>query len=123
MLLTNQQIYSYATNLANVNFDTVALPIKISFYLIKNKKLLIELAQEIDKSREQILNQYGTLSTDKTQYIIDSAKKEQAQTAMNELFSLPQEVQIYTVSLDAFVQDNTLTPSQMEAIMFMIEEE
>ena len=52
MLLTNQQIYSYATNLANEEFHNVALPVKISFYLIKNKKLLMELAQEIDKGRE-----------------------------------------------------------------------
>lgn len=122
MLLTNQQIYSYATNLANEEFNNVALPVKISFYLIKNKKLLMELAQEIDKGREQILNQYGTLSEDKTQYIINSAQSEQAQTAMNELFNLSQEVQIYTVPLNAFGCESLLTPAQMEALMFMIEE-
>lgn len=122
MLLTNQQIYSYATNLANEEFYNVALPVKISFYLIKNKKLLMELAQEIDKGREQILNQYGTLSEDKTQYIINSAQSEQAQTAMNELFNLSQEVQIYTVPLDTFGCESLLTPAQMEALMFMIEE-
>lgn len=122
MLLTNQQIYSYATNLANEEFHNVALPVKISFYLIKNKKLLMELAQEIDKGREQILSQYGTLSEDKTQYIINSAQSEQAQTAMNELFNLAQEVEIYTVPLDTFVGESLLTPSQMETLMFMIEE-
>jgi len=41
---------------------------------------------------------------------------------MNELFNLTQEVQIYKVNLNAF-GDISLTPGQMQALLFMIDEE
>lgn len=122
MVLTNEQIYTYAMRLAQINFNEVILPVKANFYLIKNKNLLIELAQEIDKSRESILNQYGHLSEDNAQYIIEPNKKEEAQKALNELLNLSQEVQIYKVPLGIFTNENIMTHAQMEAIMFMIEE-
>jgi hypothetical protein len=79
MIVTNSQIYFYANNLMT-NFVTneLKLPIKINFYLIKNKNLLIQLAQELDKNRADILNHYGVLSDDKTSYIIPPEKVEAA---------------------------------------------
>lgn len=124
MILTNNQIYSYANNLTtNFVANELKLPIKINFYLIKNKNLLVQLAQELDKNRTDILSNYGVLSDDKTSYIIPSEKVEAANQALNELFNLTQEVQIYMISLKDFNETDILTLQQMEALMFMIEEE
>lgn len=124
MILTNNQIYSYANNLmTNFVANDLKLPIKINFYLIKNKNLLMQLAQELDKNRADILNNYGVLSDDKTSYIIPPEKVEAANQALDELFALTQEVQIYMISLKDFNETDTLTLQQMEALMFMIEEE
>jgi hypothetical protein len=41
---------------------------------------------------------------------------------LNDLFALEQEVQIYTINIDSFGDDLTITTAQMEAIMFMIEQ-
>ena len=79
MILTNNQIYSYANNLmTNFVANELKLPIKINFYLIKNKNLLMQLAQELDKNRADILSNYGVLSDDKKSYIIPPEKVEAA---------------------------------------------
>lgn len=124
MILTNNQIYTYANILAKeFNNSTQQLPIKISFYLIKNKNLLMTLAQEIEQSRNIILNKYGEPSEDGTKYFISQENSEVAQKELNDLFELTQEVKIYQFPLTAFNDMDTLTIQQMEAIMFMIEEE
>ena len=124
MILTNNQIYTYANILAQeFNNNTQALPIKVSFYLVKNKNLLMELAQEIERSRNILLNKYGEPSEDRTQYFISQENTEIAQKELNDLFELTQEVDIYKISLKAFNETDMLTIQQMEAIMFMIEDE
>lgn len=122
MKLTNAQIYSYATALAEAFQDTTQkLPIKVNFYLQKNKATLISLAQDIENSRGDIVHQYGELTEDKTQYIIPKDKVEEAQKELDDLLSLEQEVNIYMIPLDGLSNDVTLTTGQMEAMMFMFE--
>lgn len=124
MILTNNQIYTYANILAQeFNNNTQILPIKVSFYLVKNKNLLMELAQEIERSRNILLNKYGEPSEDRTQYFISQENAEIAKKELNDLFELTQEVDIYKISLKAFNETDMLTIQQMEAIMFMIEDE
>ena len=122
MKLTNNEIYAYARNLVEAfeNNDQ-KLPIKISFYLQKNKNTLIELAQDIEKSRMEIAQNYGEIDESNQQYIIPPEKMEEATKELTDLFSLEQEVQIYTVSIDSFDDSFMVTSSQMEAIMFMID--
>lgn len=122
MKLTNNEIYAYARNLVEAfeNNDQ-KLPIKISFYLQKNKNTLIELAQDIEKSRMEIAQNYGEIDKSNQQYIIPPEKMEEATKELTDLFNLEQEVQIYTVSIDNFDDSFMVTSSQMEAIMFMID--
>mgnify|MGYP003298772097 CR=1 FL=1 len=61
MKLTNNQIYSYAIQLNEAfNDATQRLPMKINFYLQKNKETLTKLAQEIENNRMDIIKNYGT---------------------------------------------------------------
>lgn len=123
MKLTNEQIYIIAQNLfIAFNESTLTLPVKINFALIKNKKILLELAQEIDLLRENIVAKYGTQSED-NQYVISADQKDTAVQELNELFALEQEVDIYKIHLTEFKDEDVLTMAQMEALMFMIEEE
>lgn len=123
MKLTNTQIYNYANNLFGAFDDREQkLPIKISFYLQKNKNTLLQLAQDIETSRIEIAKTYGTLDEETSQYIIPPEKMEDANKELNDLFSLEQDVQIYTINIDNLSDDITITTAQMEAIMFMIEQ-
>lgn len=123
MILTNNQIYNYASNLVSVfNAECdIRLPIKINFFLQKNIKLLTELAQEIDSSRMQIAQQYGNVNETGLSYIVPQEKIPQAQQDLNELFNLTQDVPIHIFKIDDF-NDIELSYKQMNALMFMIEE-
>lgn len=123
MKLTNNQIYNYAVELQkNFQDETQKLPVKINFYLQKNKNILLELAQDIEKSRTDIIQSYSVIDEEIKQSIIPSDKFEEASKELEDLFSLKQEVQIYTVQIDTFPKDISFTIGQMEAIMFMIED-
>ena len=80
------------------------------------------LAQEIEKERIKIASDYGTLNEETQQYEIPNENITIASNKLEELFKLTQEVKIYKVKLDAF-GDMELTANQMQALLFMIDEE
>lgn len=122
MRLTNLQIYNYAVALNEVfNDENQKLPIKINFYLQKNKNTLLNLGQDIEQNRMNIAREYGQLSEDGEHYIIPADKLEMAQKEISDLFALEQDVNIYTISIDNLDDNLTLTTAQMEALMFMID--
>ena len=122
MVLTNDEIYFYANKLMEVFSDKdQKLPIKINFYLQKNKKVLLELAQNIEQSRIDIIKSYGQEVED-GQYSVAADKIEIVNNELSDLLSLTQEVQIYKVNIDTLDGNLMLTTDQMEALMFMIEE-
>jgi DNA repair ATPase RecN len=122
MKLTNNEIYNYATKLASEFKDTKqVLPVKINFYLQKNKKLLLELAQDIEQARMQIAQTYGKYNGETQNYSIDPERIAEANKELNDLFTLEQDVNICMINF-ANIDDNlSLTTGQMEAMMFMIE--
>lgn len=122
MKLTNNEIYSYAIALNEAFADnTQRLPMKVNFYLQKNKKTLTELGRDIEESRMDIVRNYGELTEDGTQYAIPRENIEPAQKELEDLLALEQEVNIYMISADSLSDDISLTTGQMEAIMFMID--
>ena len=122
MRLTNNQIYTYATNLAAAfNDSTQKFPIKVNFYFQKNKETLINMAQDIEKARMDLLSQYGHLDTETNRFILDDDKIVIASKELEDLFNLEQEVNIYKVNIDSFGDDIVLTTGQMEALLFMID--
>ena len=123
MTLTNNEIYNYANALANeFGNDQVKFPIKVNFYLQKNIVELIGLAQDIEKERLKIAEEFGTLNEETQNYDIPKENIAAASNKLDELFNLTQEVKIYKVKLDAF-NDVDLTSAQMQALLFMIDED
>lgn len=121
--LTNNEIYNYATFLQeNFSNNEIKFPIKVNFYLQKNLNTLMGLAQEIEKQRIEIIQEYGVENKETQKIEVPAEKTQEATEKMVELFDLTQEVQIYKVKLDAF-GNISLTPGQMQALLFMIDEE
>ena len=122
MKMTNNEIYSHAIQLNEAFSDgNQKLPIKINFYLQKNKKVLMELAQEIETNRLAIIQTYGTLDNEGGQYVIPTENMEKATTELNDLFILEQDIPINIISSDSLTDELMMTTAQMEAIMFMID--
>lgn len=122
MKMTNTEIYTNALALNKAFSDnTQRLPVKVNFYLQKNKSTLVALAQGIEESRMEIVHAYGKPSDKEDQYEIPADKVDEAQKELNDLLDLEQEVTIYKVNIDNIPEDLVLTTEQMEAMMFMIE--
>lgn len=123
MTLKNSEIYNYANALAQeFGQQEVKLPLKVNFYLQKNLKELVTLAQDIEQQRVSIAQEYGTLNEETQQYEIPPENIDSASRKLNELFNLTQDVKIYKVKLDAF-GDTDISNAQMQALLFMIEDE
>lgn len=124
IILTNEQIYNYANNLIDYlsEDNNIKFPIKVIFYLQKNKNELFHLAQEIEQQRIEIAKKYGSLEEEKGQYNIPPENIKDASEEIMELFNLTQEVKIYKIKIEDF-GDIKLTPKEIEPLLFMIEEE
>lgn len=122
MMMTNNEIYTYTRQLMEAFQDgEQRLPIKVNFYLQKNKNTLTTLAQDIERARIEIAQTHGVLDEVGNQYVIPPEKMAEVNKELTDLFALEQDVTIYKISIDSLSDDLTLTTAQMEAIMFMID--
>ena len=97
MLYANEELYLILKNLNEQIFSQTDLifPVKINFYIQKNKNLLIPLVQEIEDTRIKIVSANGTLNKETNQYSIDPDKMPIVIDELNKLFAIQQEVNFY----------------------------
>ena len=120
--MTNLEIYNITNNLLGAfNDNTQKLPVKVNFFLQKNKKILLSLAQEIEEERINIAQNYGNLDSKTGNYSVDSDHIKAAQQDLNNLFNIEQDVNIVKINYSDLDPNMELTTAQMEALMFMIE--
>lgn len=120
--MTNLEIYNIANNLLEAFSDnTQKLPVKVNFFLQKNKKTLLNLAQEIEEERINIAKNYGNLDPETGNYSVSAEHIEAAQQDLNNLFNIEQDVNIAKINYNDLDPNMELTTAQMEALMFMIE--
>ena len=121
--LTNNQIYNYTNSfMKNFSKSDIKFPVKVNFYLLKHQHTLLRLSQALEQERVNIAQEYGILNEETQQYEVPPEKIQEAKMKLNDLFNLTQEVKIYKVKLEDF-GNIELTPDQMEALLFMIEDE
>ena len=120
-ILTNNEIY-FINNQFNKIFETSNqyFPARVNFYIQKNRKKIAELAQEIEQARAKIIQHFGEEQED-GKYFIPNDKMLEAQTELKDLLDIKQEIEIYPISISD-IENLHFTMSQMEALMFMIEE-
>ena len=121
--MKNSEIYSIGLQLAeHVMNLNLSLPVKVNFYLQKNISSLMAMATELEKSRNEILEKYGTIDSETGNYSFTDDVLDIANQELKDLFELEQEVPIYEISLEAF-GDAELDTNQVQAISYMIKEE
>lgn len=124
-MMSNLDIYNTANSLAEYVRDNmdVVLPVKVNFFLQKNMNELINLAQEIEESRIEIIKKYGVQEEDNPdQFTVPAEKQEEATKELEDLFALEQEVSINMLKLDWF-DDINLTGQQVASLAYMIDDE
>ena len=119
--MTNLEIYSITSRLMEAfHDDEQKFPVKMNFFLQKNKKTLLTLAQEIEEARMSIAQTYGVDSGDGN-FSIAPENISRAQEELDQLFNIEQDVNIAKVKFNDLDPNMELTSAQMEALMFMIE--
>ena len=121
MKLNNNQIYKYGNNLSIFINCNIKMPVRINFFLQKNIQTITDLAEEIEMSKLNIAQQFGTLNENGNGYKIFPENTKIVQQELNDLFSIEQEVNLHIFKLEDF-EGIELTYQEMSAIMFMIEE-
>ena len=123
-MMTNNEIYTYATNLLEAfeNIDELKMPVKVHFYFQKNMNSIVAMAQDIEKSRNEVLQKYGTIDGETHNYTFANEDIDKVNSDITDLFSLEQEVKIHVIPME-WVENMELTAKQVAAFSFMFEEE
>lgn len=124
MKLSNGEIYNIYT-LFEKSFqednNKQYLPSKINFFILKNKKLILTAMSEIDLIRKDIIKNYGILQ-ENNEYFIENNNIDLVNNELNDLLSIEQDIDISKIKLSD-IENLEFTLEQMEALMFMIEED
>lgn len=120
--MTNLEIYAYADALMNAFKEEITLPVKVNFYLQKNMTRMIDAGKEIEKTRMEIIQKYGTPTEDGQSVEVAAEMVETVNKELEDLFALEQEIKVNEIALDAF-DSIDLTSAQVGAIAFMIKDE
>lgn len=120
--MTNLEIYAYANALMDAFKEDITLPVKVNFYLQKNMTRMIDAGKEIEKTRMDIIQKYGTPTEDGQNIEVPADMVETVNKELEDLFALEQEIKVNEIALDAF-DGIDLTSAQVAAISFMIKDE
>lgn len=128
IILSNLKIYNIATELMQLQqtekYQNYLYPVRVMFYLNKNINIILDLAQEIENIKIDILEKFKDLNADSLpqgQIAINPDYLDEANQEINDLFNLTQEIIIYTIDLEAF-GDMNMTPAEISALSYMITE-
>lgn len=124
MKLNNQQILEHYECLHFAfNDNKKYFPAKINYIIQKNIQNLKKLSKEIEIVKNNIVKHYGIQSEeDENLYTIPTEKRKTAQKELDDLLDFQQEINVFKIRLED-IEDLEFTSNQMEAIMFMIDEE
>lgn len=122
-IFTNKEIYNFYFLInENIIKENIILPVKVNFAIQKNFTTLVDLSEEIEKIKEKICIQNGKYISENNSFQIDKDKIESTQQQLDDLMKIKQEVKIYTIKLED-LENIQLTSKQMQALLFMIEDE
>lgn len=121
---SNQQIWENTNKMMEafpLN-SNLTLPAKIAYVIEYNKNILLDKYQLIEQMRQNVAKKYGNYSKEQNSYILPPEKIEMAQNELNQVLEITQLIDIFTISLKD-IENYNFTLQQMNALLFMIEEE
>ena len=121
-IMTHSEIYDIAVKLLNnfTDVDYIYLSAAAAFSIQKNKQNFLSVANEIEESRMSVLNKYN-IGGENEEIQIATENIENANKELKDLLSIESEMKIYTFAIEE-LDGIKFTPTQMEAILFMIQE-
>lgn len=124
MTFKNFEIYNIAEGLLRAFAEadsTQKLPIKLSYTIKKNTSKFQSIAEQIEKSRIELIQKYGE-ETEDGGYRVLPENEEAANKEFTDLMNIEENIDIHTVDINTLADDIELTNAQMDAIMFMLKD-
>ena len=87
----------------------------------KNTSKFQSIAEQIEKSRVELIQKYGE-ETEDGGYKILPENEEKANQEFNDLMNLEENIDVHTIDINTLADDIELTNAQMDAIMFMLKD-
>lgn len=120
MIISNMELAQYyELYQQELSCSKLYIPVIANFFIQKNIKKLQEVYEEINAQKTKICEHYGELK--EQSYVIPLENADLAANELNQLFSIEQDLDIKMIKLED-LGDIQLTPAQMQALMFMIED-
>lgn len=124
MKMYNHEIYNRAIALIQAfeGDESQKLPIKLSYAIKKNTSVLKSIAEGIEKSRMELIDKYAIIN-ENGEKLIPAEKADEANAEYSDFMNMEEEVNVHTIKISSLSDSIELTDAQMEAIMWMLEDE
>lgn len=121
--MSNGEIYAIANALSEAfNDSNLYIPAKINFFIQKNRSYFNKMKDDIEKIRVEIITRYGEYIVEEDKYIFSTENATIANKELADLFNISQSIEYFLIPLSS-LESLSFTSKQMQAILFMIEEE
>lgn len=124
MKMYNHEIYNRTIALIGAfeGNESQKLPIKLSYAIKKNTATLKAIAEGIEKSRMELVEKYA-ITDEEGNKLIPAEKADEANAEYSDFMNMEEEVNVHTIKISSLSDSIELTDAQMEAIMWMLEDE
>lgn len=124
MKMYNHEIYNRAIALIQAfeGDESQKFPIKLSYAIKKNTSVLKSIAEGIEKSRMELIDKYAIIN-ENGEKLIPAEKADEANAEYSDFMNMEEEVNVHTIKVSSLSDSIELTDAQMEAIMWMLEDE
>ena len=96
--------------------------INIHFYIQKNRELLLKAYEDMEKIRLNVFNKYGTYNSEEKSFSFKTEQIEDINNELDDFKNIQYDINFLKVKLSD-LEGLEFTLEQMEALMFMIEED
>ena len=127
MLLTNEKLINDSLSLSQLGQKE--LPIKVSYAIAKNMTKIQAELDTYNKERQKLIDKYAQrddngkiIMIKDNQVQLDKTQLDNWNKDSNELLLIENDISIHKFHLSALEGNNHITPSELMAISYMIEE-
>lgn len=120
MILTNNEILDNYIRLKEFKEKEVSLPVKLSYALSRNQKLLEGYVVDIEKVRIELIQKYGNVTND-GEYKIDKENIEHFSKELKELLDIENDLPLSTITEKELLNMNVnLSTKDIDSILFFV---
>lgn len=123
MILTNNEILESYLGLKEFKQKDITLPVKLSYLLVRNQKLLESYVVDIEKIRLELVHKYGE-EVENGEYKVKQTHIKTFSKELKELLEVENDLSLTTISEKDFVNMSVnLSTKDVENLLFLVEQE